>query len=332
MKRWHRVVALAVGLVLINAATQRVIRANFSAGLYPTDADSIGIPIMTTLYLSLALSPWLLMLAFFSTFQAVRAYCARGGMLVIAVLVVLYVPALAFALGGIAYWAAPNHYAIAWAFAVLLLVLVALAWDDARALRAAMPAGTTAPDARPAVPATAQHTWYAIGLALFLYALPFIHNLGCIDVPFNTGHDLALLYLGLPAAVVAIFGGRWIGTRIGWLSARAGALLAGTALFVWIVVLGQAYVLLANALLSPQRPVLYEGVVVDKLRSGFRERNYILHVQLASATHDVISMEVNENEYSRLRVGDRVAKPMMLGALHVPYIARCRWLPSARHG
>ena len=59
MKRWHRAVALAVALVLINAATQLVIRANLSAGLYPAEADSIGIPIMTTLYLSLALIPWL---------------------------------------------------------------------------------------------------------------------------------------------------------------------------------------------------------------------------------------------------------------------------------
>ena len=308
-----------------------VIRANLSAGLYPADADSIGIPIMTTLYLSLALGPWLLLLALFATFQAVRAYCARAGTLVIAVLVILYVPAVAFALGGIAYWAAPDHYLIAFAFAVLLLVLVALAWDDARALRTALPSGSV-PEARPAVPATAQHTWYAIGLALFLYALPFIHNLGCIDVPFNTGYDLGLLYLGLPAAVVAIFGGRWIGTRIGWLTARTGGLLAGAALFVWLVVLGQPYVLLANALLSPQRPVLYEGVIVDKLKSGFRDRNHILRVQLASVTRDVISMEVNEHEYSRLRIGDRVAKPMMLGALQVPYIARCRWLPSARRG
>ncbi len=315
MKRWHRAVALAAALVLINAATQWVIRSNLAAGLYPADADSIGIPIMTTLYLSLALSPWLLVLALLR---------ARGGMLVIVAFVVLYVPAVAFAVGGIAYWAAPGHYAIAWAYAALLSVLVALAWNDVRALRAMLPAGTSMREERPAVPATAQHTWYAIGLALLLYALPFIHNLGCIDVPFNTGNDLALLYLALPAALVAIFGGRWIGARLGWVPARAGSLVAGGALFVWLVVLGQAYVLLANALLTPQRPVVYEGVIIDKVK------NNILRVQLASVTRDVISMEVNEYEYSRLRVGDRVAKPMMLGALHIPYIARCRWLPAAR--
>jgi len=314
MKRWHRAVALAAALVLINAATQWVIRSNLAAGLYPADADVIGIPIMTTLYLSLALSPWLLVLALLR---------ARGGTLVIVAFVVLYVPAVAFAVGGIAYWAAPGHYAIALAYGVLLLVLVGLAWSDARALRATLPAAA-APETLRTVPTVGQYAWYAIGLALFVYALPFIHNLGCMEVPFNTGHDLAFIYLGLPAALVAIFGGRWIGARLGWVTPRAGALVAGAALFVWLVVLGQAYVLLANALLSPQRPVVYEGVIVEKLKSN------ILRVQLASVTRDVISMEVNEYEYSRLRVGDRVAKSMVLGGLHIPYVARCRWLPAAR--
>ena len=302
-----------MALVLINAATQWVIRSNLAAGLYPADADVIGIPIMTTLYLSLALSPWLLVLALLR---------ARGSMLVIVAFVILYVPAVAFAVGGIAYWAAPDHYAIASAYGVLLLVLVALGWNDVRALRATM--ATETREERAPVPATAQNTWYAIGLALFVYALPSIHNLGCMEVPFNTGHDLAFLYLGLPAAVVAIFGGRWIGSRLGWGTPRAAALVTGAALFVWVVMLGQGYVLLANALLSPQRPVLYEGVIVDKLKSN------VLRVQLASVTRDVISMEVNEYEYSRLRVGDRVAKSMVLGALHIPYVARCRWLPAAR--
>ena len=98
------------------------------------------------------------------------------------------------------------------------------------------------------------------------------------------------------------------------------------------MVLGQAYVALANTLVGPQRPVLYEGVVVDKLKAGFRDRHHILRVQLASVTRDVISMEVDEYEYARLKVGDRATKHMMLGALQIPYVARCRWLPSARHG
>jgi len=320
MKRWHRVLAAAIALVVINAATQIVIRENYAAGRYPPQA-AIGIPLMTTLYLSLVMVPCLLLLALLSRW-AMRPAAA------IAALIALYAIAGYFTVGGIYYWAAPFHYSIAATYALLLAVLAMFVWDDVRLLRPRIVDEGSPPPVRPLRP----RAWYVIGCALFVYALPYIHNLGCLDLPYSTGFDLALAYLALPALIVAILGGRWIGARIAWTSARAGALLAGTGLFLWIVVLGQAYVALANTLVGPQRPVLYEGVVVDKLKTGFRDRNHILRVQVASVTRAVISMEVDESEYSRLRVGDRVAKQMMLGSLQIPYVARCRWLPYARHG
>ena len=58
MKRWHKVLAAAIAVVVINATTQIVIKANFAAGLYPPQA-AIDIPITTTLYASLAVAPCL---------------------------------------------------------------------------------------------------------------------------------------------------------------------------------------------------------------------------------------------------------------------------------
>jgi len=129
--------------------------------------------------------------------------------------------------------------------------------------------------------------------------------------------------------VVAILGGRWIGARILFLPARTGALAVGAGLFIWIVFLGQAYVALANALMEPQQPLRYEGVILEKLQSGFR--GSMLRVQVASATREVISIEVNDYDYARLKVGDPVTRPIVLGALRIPYVAHCRWLPYARH-
>ena len=334
MTRWHRVVALAITVVVVNAVTQVVIRANLAAGLYPPGADAIGVPILSTLYLSLILSPWLLLLALFSRFKAVRAYSSRGGMrsvLVIAATLVLYVPALLFAAGGIAYWTGPGHYPIAAAFALYLLVLMALAWDDFRTLRP--DSASSPPQARPprAAPVRGEHdqlVWYAITAALFLYALPFIHNLGCLELPFETGYDLAFLYLGVPAAIVAIFGGRWIGRRLGFLSALAGAALASVVLFAWLVLLGQGVVMLANVTLSPQRAVTYQGVIVDKFKSGYRQKDHMLRIRVAPSERAVIEMAVSDREYARLSVGDRMASPMVLGALNIPYVPRCRWLAN----
>jgi hypothetical protein len=138
MKRWHRVVALALAIVLINAATQMVTSANQAVEAYPPDGDTIAIPIFSTFFLSLIVAPWLLLLACFSRFKVVRALFSSGGIrsaIVIAGLVLLYAPACFLAVGGIEYWAIPRHYEIATAFAVSLLVLIVLAWDDLRTLR-----------------------------------------------------------------------------------------------------------------------------------------------------------------------------------------------------
>jgi len=322
VKRWYKVLAAAIALVAINASTQMGVRANLAAGLYPPQA-AIDIPIMTTLYLSLGMVPCLLLLATLSR-MALRPA------IVMPALIALYAMAVYFAVGGLYYWTDIAHYSIGATYGLLILVLVGFAWDDVRVLRPRMAAEAPLTPLRPR--AARQRTWYAVGALLFLYALPYLHNVGCIELPFGTGFDLALVYLGVPALAVAIFGGRWIGARFALISARAGALLVGAALFLWIVVLGQAYVVLANALMDAQRPVLYEGVVVEKLKTGFRGSDHILRVQVPAATRDVISMEVDEYDYARLKVGDRVTRPMVLGALQIPYIAHCRWLPYARHG
>ena len=318
MKRWHKVLAAAIALVAINATTQIVIKANLAAGLYPQQA-AIDIPIMTTLYASLAAAPCLLLLAFLSR-SAIRPAMA------IPALVVLHVLVAYFAVAGLYYWTDIAHYSIAAAYGPLVLVLIAFAWDDFRVLRPRMaaeaPLGAVAPP-----PVLRPRAWYLVGGLLFVYALPYLHNLGCLELPFTSGFGLALVYLGLPALVVAIFGGRWIGARIAFMPARTGALAAGAALFAWIVVLGQAYIALANALMEPQQPVHYEGVIVDKHQSAFSGN--LLRVRVASATQEVISIEVNEYDYARLKVGEHVTRPIVLGALHIPYVAHCRWLPSA---
>src|SRR5205085_12662121 len=117
MKRWHRVLAAAIALVVINATTQIVIRANLAAGLYPPQA-AIDVPIMTTLYLSLVIVPCLGLLAFFSRL-AIRPAIA------IPALIVLYVLAAYFAVGGVYYWTDIAHYSIAAAYGFLLMVLIA---------------------------------------------------------------------------------------------------------------------------------------------------------------------------------------------------------------
>jgi hypothetical protein len=149
--RW-RLLALAAAVLLINAVTHAVVHENAVTSAYPSTGDSIAIPIYGTLLGSLIAIPWLVLIAFFSKIGAVRAYFSDGGLrsaVVTAALVVLYLPAFVLAITGIEYWAVPRHYEIVVAFAISLLVLSALAWDDFRTLRSNLALNTDARQVRP---------------------------------------------------------------------------------------------------------------------------------------------------------------------------------------
>ena len=169
-----------------------------------------------------------------------------------------------------------------------------------------------------------EQIWYVIGM--FAYAAPFVHNLRCLEVPFNAGYDLALLYLSLPAAVFVVLGCRRLRRGLRRQGVRLPLqVVVSAVLFAWIVGLGQAYVVLANALLPPQRLIAYEGVITEKFTSGQYGEGHILRVRIESE-HEVLALRVSRADYERLQVGDHISKRMVLGAPHIPYVAHCRWL------
>jgi len=104
MKNGCKLPAFAASLVAINAMTILISQRNLRAGVYPVNADSIAIPIASTLLASIAVVPFLLGIAFLpgSAFVS-QLLIKRAGwaILIIACLVLLYLPPAAFAvLGG----------------------------------------------------------------------------------------------------------------------------------------------------------------------------------------------------------------------------------------
>jgi hypothetical protein len=137
MNRWHKLTFLAIALLLINVATWFITGVNQRNGIYPVDADSIGIPIVLTLYASLVVVPLLLLIALLPTAGFVRRLCLRGIGWSIAtgvMLLLLYVAVGLFAVSGMAEWAIPHHYLIAASYSVLLLVLVIILLHDMKRL------------------------------------------------------------------------------------------------------------------------------------------------------------------------------------------------------
>lgn len=137
MNRWHKFAFLSIALLLINVATWFITHYNSRNGIYPMDADSIGIPIFGTLFASLLVLPLLLLISFLPTTGFVRRFCSRSigcSLAACIMLLLLYGAAGLFAVSGIAEWAVPHHYLIAASYSVLFLVLVVFLLYDIKQL------------------------------------------------------------------------------------------------------------------------------------------------------------------------------------------------------
>lgn len=133
MKAWHKVTLLVLALVLINTATWFVTGMNQRNGVYPVDADSIGIPIIGTWFNSLFVLPQLFLIGLLARLSFVRVLCSRhiGWSIILGILLLaLYVSVGLFAISGVVEWMFPNHYLIAFCYLLLLLMLVVLLFLD----------------------------------------------------------------------------------------------------------------------------------------------------------------------------------------------------------
>jgi hypothetical protein len=130
MKPLARSIGLGVAVLLVDLVTYAVLSHNLESGVYSDRADSIGLPIGLTLVASVLLLP-----AFTLVTTAQRLLAAAGTRrwlraLVLVSVAFAYVFGAAIAAGGLLYWFAPDHYAIAAAYAALGVWLARCAYAD----------------------------------------------------------------------------------------------------------------------------------------------------------------------------------------------------------
>ena len=120
-------------LVAINTVTTVVVENNQSASVYPGTADSIGIPIISTWFLSFLVSPFLLLVTFLpKTLKGIYSTNSGLGTRVESIFIasISYLPCLCLSLHGSVYWTLPNHISIACLFYLLLVYLLFLVFTD----------------------------------------------------------------------------------------------------------------------------------------------------------------------------------------------------------
>lgn len=127
MAKWVKMAFFLSALFLVNGVTWFVTTANQKAGLYPIDADSIGIPIMFTIAACVLMLPILFIISmlpnkrllnWLNSKGLVRLMIARIGVLSLYALVFL------FAAYGFVYWNSPGHYFIAASYLIFIIILL----------------------------------------------------------------------------------------------------------------------------------------------------------------------------------------------------------------
>ena len=120
-------------LVAINTVTTVVVENNQNANVYPGNADSIGIPIASTWFLSFFVSPFLLLVTFLpKTLKGIYSTNSGLGTRVESIFIasISYLPCLCLSLLGSVYWTWPNHISIACLFYLSLVYLLFLVFAD----------------------------------------------------------------------------------------------------------------------------------------------------------------------------------------------------------
>jgi hypothetical protein len=115
VKRWQASVVLLFALAQTCGVVYWVLTANLSAKAYPVNADSIGLPLVegmihSALLLCLSLG-------------ANGVLCSPGASISVyrkVAFVLLAMLAVCLAAMLILYWAVPNHFAIAWSYALFM--------------------------------------------------------------------------------------------------------------------------------------------------------------------------------------------------------------------
>ena len=127
MRYWHRLVLIVIALLAVDGSTYLVLSHNLDAGVYPVDGDSIGIPMVSTLILSLVGAIFLLSALSLVYIGSIVRFSQKGKVHLSAVILLMFLlnlPPLFLLFLGAGFWSMPNHYMLL-AIMVVTLTIVA---------------------------------------------------------------------------------------------------------------------------------------------------------------------------------------------------------------
>lgn len=122
-----KIIIFFVAIILVNVMTWLITSINQKAGLYPVDADSIGMPIIFTAGASLFMLSVFIIISLISKKISFFGLKLEGLTRTIAIripLLLIYIFSFLLAMYGVVYWSYPGHYSIAASYFILCGVLL----------------------------------------------------------------------------------------------------------------------------------------------------------------------------------------------------------------
>lgn len=124
-KNWAKFTILVISAIVVCNVVSSVVTKNLYNYVYPAEADSISIPILSTAIMFLVVTPFAVMVSFASLIN----YKTQNKFLFIAKALgylMSYLILSSVAFGGVVYWHTPHHHLISYSYIALFLVIQAI--------------------------------------------------------------------------------------------------------------------------------------------------------------------------------------------------------------
>jgi len=135
MIKWVKLALFISAILLVNCVTWFVTTANQKARLYPIDADSIGIPIMLTITVSILILPPVFFISMLPNNNVLVRLKSEGlfsRLVLLTCFLLLYAFVFWFAVHGITYWNFLGHYFIVVSYLILFFISLIYLYIDCR--------------------------------------------------------------------------------------------------------------------------------------------------------------------------------------------------------
>ncbi|MGH8048038.1 MAG: hypothetical protein ACREKL_12420 [Chthoniobacterales bacterium] len=146
-----------------------------------------------------------------------------------------------------------------------------------------------------------------------------------IDSTYNGGFYFSASHLWLPLAAL-IFGYTWWHRKyfVSVTKRKKSPWITAAIVYPLVLLMSWPWLMALNAVTGTGAMVTYSGPIQGKWINHGKSRSYHFSI-LDDSSHEIIKLNCNASEYSRLSIGSIASRTFQLGGFGIPYRWRFHW-------